>query len=40
MEEMKGEEVCKELDITSSNLWVILHRTRLQLRECIEKSWI
>ncbi|MBI9062673.1 MAG: sigma-70 family RNA polymerase sigma factor [Marinilabiliaceae bacterium] len=40
MEEMKGEEVCKELDITSSNLWVILHRARLQLRECIEKSWI
>lgn len=40
IEEMKGEEVCKELAITSSNLWVILHRTRLQLRECIEKSWI
>ncbi len=40
MEEMKGEEVCKELDITSSNLWVMLHRARLQLRECIEKSWI
>lgn len=40
MEEMKSDEVCKELEITSSNLWVILHRARTQLRECIEKNWI
>jgi RNA polymerase sigma-70 factor (ECF subfamily) len=33
------ESVCKELDITPSNLWVILHRARLQLRECMEKQW-
>ncbi len=40
MEEMKSDEVCKELELTSSNLWVILHRARLQLRECIEKGWL
>lgn len=40
MEEMATEEVCKELDITASNLWVILHRAKLQLRECVEKNWI
>jgi len=39
MEEMKGEEVCKELNITSSNMWVLLHRARLQLRDCLEKGW-
>ncbi|TRX66144.1 sigma-70 family RNA polymerase sigma factor [Carboxylicivirga sp. M1479] len=39
MDEMKGEEVCKELNITSSNMWVMLHRARLQLRDCVEKSW-
>ncbi|TAJ13952.1 sigma-70 family RNA polymerase sigma factor [Marinilabiliaceae bacterium JC017] len=40
MEEMKTEEICKELNITSSNLWVILHRARLQLRDCLESNWI
>ncbi len=39
MEEMKGEEVCKELNISSSNMWVMLHRARLQLRDCLEKGW-
>ena len=33
------EEICNELDITSSNLWVIIHRARLQLRNCMEKKW-
>jgi RNA polymerase sigma-70 factor (ECF subfamily) len=33
------EEICKELDITSSNLWVIIHRARTQLRKCMEHNW-
>ena len=33
------EEICNELDITPSNLWVIIHRARLQLRNCMEKKW-
>ena len=37
--EMSTEEICKELDITPTNLWVILHRARLALRECIEIKW-
>ena len=40
IEESSTDEVCKEIGITSSNLWVILHRARLQLRECIEKLWL
>ena len=37
--EMSTEEICKELGITPTNLWVILHRARLSLRECIEIKW-
>ncbi len=33
------EEICNELDISSSNLWVIIHRARIQLRECLEGNW-
>ena len=37
--EMTTEDICKELAITPTNLWVILHRARLSLRECIEIKW-
>lgn len=33
------ETICKEVGITSSNYWVIIHRAKLQLRECLEKNW-
>lgn len=39
VEEKDSDEVCKEHEITSSNLWVIVHRAKLQLRECLEKKW-
>lgn len=39
MEDYSTDEVCKEMDITSSNLWVLLHRARLMIRDCIEKNW-
>jgi RNA polymerase sigma-70 factor (ECF subfamily) len=35
----KGEEICQELDITPSNFWQIVHRAKLQLRECVEYNW-
>ncbi|HYX06172.1 MAG TPA: sigma-70 family RNA polymerase sigma factor [Bacteroidales bacterium] len=37
--EKDGEEICQELDITPTNLWQIVHRAKLQLRDCIEHSW-
>lgn len=40
IEEMDTDAICKELDITSSNLWVRLHRARKQIRHCLEKNWI
>lgn len=39
MEGIDSKDVCKELDITSSNLWVMLHRARNQLRKCLEVNW-
>jgi len=35
----KSEEICQELNITPTNLWQIIHRAKLQLRECIEQNW-
>lgn len=40
MEEINSDDVCKEIGCSASNLWVILHRARLQLRECIEMRWL
>jgi len=39
MNNIDTEEICNELEISSSNLWVIIHRARLQLRKCMEESW-
>lgn len=33
------ETICNEFDITPSNLWVIIHRARTALAECLEKTW-
>ncbi len=34
-----SEEICKELHITPSNLWVLLHRARLGLLRCMKSRW-
>lgn len=33
-------EICKLFNISPSNLWVILHRARHQLRNCLENNWL
>lgn len=33
------EAICNELNITASNLWVIIHRARTSLAACLEKNW-
>ncbi len=33
------ETICNELDITASNLWVIIHRARTAMAGCLEKNW-
>ena len=36
---LETDEICKELSISTSNCWVILHRARAGLRECLEENW-
>ena len=36
---METEDICNELGITSSNLWVIIHRARTSLVSCLENNW-
>jgi RNA polymerase sigma-70 factor (ECF subfamily) len=36
---MESKEICKVLGITTTNLWVALHRARIQLRGCLGKHW-
>jgi RNA polymerase sigma-70 factor (TIGR02943 family) len=40
IDEAESDEICKELGITSSNLWVMLHRARLKMRTCVESKWL
>lgn len=40
MEELPGPEICKVMEISSTNLWVMLHRVRRQLRSCLEQNWL
>ena len=37
--ELDSDEICKELSITTTNLWVLMHRARLRLRECLQHDW-
>jgi RNA polymerase sigma-70 factor (TIGR02943 family) len=37
--ELSSEDICKELQLTPTNLYVQLHRARLRLRECLEMNW-
>jgi RNA polymerase sigma-70 factor (TIGR02943 family) len=37
--ELETDEICKELSVTPTNLWVMLHRARLRLRECLQLNW-
>lgn len=39
LEEVEVEKICKELQITTTNYWVIIHRAKLQLRSCLEQNW-
>jgi len=36
---LETAEICESLNITTSNLHVMLYRARLRLRECLENRW-
>ncbi len=39
MLDMETGEICKELSISPTNCWVVLHRARMGLRLCLEERW-
>jgi RNA polymerase sigma-70 factor (TIGR02943 family) len=39
IDNLETETICKEHNITASNLWVIIHRARVQLMECLNNKW-
>lgn len=40
MDEEPTDVICTTLKVTPSNFWVIIHRTKLSLRACLQKHWI
>ncbi len=38
--EMSSQDMCKELSLTPTNLYVQLHRARLRLQECLNLHWM
>ena len=40
MDDQTTDIICTELKVTAANFWVIIHRTKLNLRACLQKNWI
>ena len=39
VDDVASQEICTLLQISESNLWVMLHRARMALRRCLETHW-
>ena len=39
LEGVSSSQTCKVLGISPNNLWVMIHRARKQLKQCIERNW-
>lgn len=39
IDQLPGKKICQDLQISPTNLWVMLHRARMQLRQCLETNW-
>ena len=37
---LETDEICKQIDVSPTHLWVILHRARMKLRGCLGRSWL
>lgn len=40
MDGLSTPEICKVLNVSETNLWVMLHRVRMSIRECLENNWL
>jgi RNA polymerase sigma-70 factor (ECF subfamily) len=39
VDEVESDAICEMLSVSSSNLWVLLHRARKHLRQCLEANF-
>jgi RNA polymerase sigma factor (sigma-70 family) len=39
LDEKESEQICNDFAITPSNLWVIIHRAKLLMRDCLQTKW-
>ena len=39
IDNMDTESICKEYNISPSNLWVIIHRARKDMAACLKENW-
>lgn len=39
VDEVESDAICEMLSLTPSNLWVLLHRARKHLRQCLEANF-
>ena len=39
MDDVSSKDVCATLNISDANLWVMLHRARMALRQCLEMNY-
>jgi RNA polymerase sigma-70 factor (TIGR02943 family) len=39
MDDIPSKQICRTLNISEANLWVMLHRARMALRECLELNF-
>lgn len=40
VDRIESDEVCNILEMSSTNLYVVMHRARKMLKDCIQKSWM
>lgn len=40
VDESSASEICTKLEITKANYWIIIHRSKLNLRDCLHKNWL
>ncbi len=40
LDDVSTEEVCQVLGVTATNLWTLVHRAKVRLREAVTRKWL
>lgn len=40
LSEKNTDQICKDLEMTTSNYWQVTHRAKLLMKKCLETKWI